>query len=50
MSLLVADYPRCGAKQITFDVRQELYVDTKYGEWFELSAHDAKAFKRRKFM
>lgn len=37
MSVLVADCPRCGATQITFDLVQEHLIGTEYGwqQWFE---------------
>jgi len=35
MSLLVANCPRCGANQITFDVRAQVYRSTEY-DWCNL--------------
>lgn len=38
MSTLVADCPRCGAKKITFEVKQQHYIGTQYKwqQWYEI--------------
>src|SRR4051794_25751443 len=38
MAIVVTDCPRCGAREITFDVGAQLHVDTHHGwqQWHEL--------------
>jgi hypothetical protein len=37
MALLIANCPRCGAQDITFEVLSQVYLDTRYGwqNWHE---------------